>query len=58
MTISTESRVLVLDGHPDEESLCGTLAVIAAEAAEARGATVKCCATIWVRACDNQDENR
>ena len=41
MTISATSRVLVLDGHPDPESLCASLAVIAAEAAEARGATVK-----------------
>ncbi len=41
MTTSAASRVLVLDGHPDSESLCGSLAVIAAEAAESRGATVK-----------------
>lgn len=41
MTISTSSRILVLDGHPDTESLCGSLATIAGEAAEARGATVK-----------------
>jgi NAD(P)H dehydrogenase (quinone) len=41
MTISATSRVLVLDGHPDAESLCGSLASIAAEAAEARGANVK-----------------
>ena len=41
MTTSATSRLLVLDGHPDSESLCGSLAVIAAQAAEARGATVK-----------------
>lgn len=41
MTISSTSRVLVLDGHPDTESLCGSLARIAAETAEARGATVQ-----------------
>lgn len=40
MTISAASRVLVLDGHPAEESLCGSLAVIAAEALEARGVAV------------------
>jgi NAD(P)H dehydrogenase (quinone) len=41
MTQTAASRVLVLDGHPDAESLCGSLAVIAAQAAEARGASVK-----------------
>jgi putative NADPH-quinone reductase len=41
MSISAASRVLVLDGHPDTESLCGSLAAIAAEAAEVRGASVK-----------------
>jgi putative NADPH-quinone reductase len=41
MTISITSRVLVLDGHPDAESLCGSLALIAAETAETRGAAVK-----------------
>lgn len=41
MTPSAASRVFVLDGHPDAESLCGSLAGIAAETAEARGATVK-----------------
>jgi len=41
MTISTSSRILVLDGHPDAESLCGSLATIAGEAAAARGATVQ-----------------
>jgi putative NADPH-quinone reductase len=33
--------VLVLDGHPSAKSLCGSLALIAAEAAAARGAAVK-----------------
>lgn len=41
MTISTASRVLVLNGHPAAESLCGSLAIIAANAAEARGAEVQ-----------------
>jgi len=41
MTTAAASRVLVLDGHPDSESLCGSLAVIAAEAAQARGTQVK-----------------
>ena len=41
MTPSTVSRLLVLGGHPDAELLRGSLAVIAAETAEARDATVR-----------------
>jgi len=39
--MTSSSRVLVLDGHPDATSLCAGLAVAAAEAALARGAEVK-----------------
>ena len=41
MTPSAASRLLVLGGHPDAELLRGSLAAIAAETAEARGATVR-----------------
>jgi len=38
---SYSARVFVLDGHPDETSLCGNLAAAAADAARARGAEVR-----------------
>lgn len=38
---SKSTRVLVLDGHPDRQSLCGALAASAAEAAQSRGAEAR-----------------
>lgn len=40
-TASKTSRVLVLDGNPAATSLCGSLAIAASEAAEARGAETR-----------------
>lgn len=41
MVASETSRVLVLDGNPAATSLCGALAIAAAEAAQARGAETR-----------------